>query len=73
MTLLYKVLDISYLLQNSNTEQNFMFINLIFGELAVSLCGIPLDFAGSVTQGIANGQWVCPVQGFIHTFLGRYK
>ena len=50
-----------------------MFINLIFSELAVSLCGIPLDFAGSVTQGITNGQWLCPVQGFIHTFFGRYK
>ena len=60
------------LFQVRKTEQNFMLINLIGSEILIAFA-LPLDFLGSITQGkLYDGYpFLCPVGGFVHTFLGN--
>ena len=60
------------LFQVRKTEQNFMLINLIGSEILIAFA-LPLDFLGSITQGkLYEGYpFLCPVGGFVHTFLGN--
>ena len=62
----------SCLFQKRNTEQNFMLINLIVSELAISLVAIPIDLVGSISHGTLANDMSCSLQGFIHTFFGKY-
>ena len=65
---LYKFL---WSFQIHKTEQNFMLMNLIISELAISVFGIPLDFLGSITHGTVLNSLLCPLGGFTHTFFGK--
>ena len=49
-----------------------MLINLIGSEILIAFA-LPLDFLGSITQGkLYDGYpFLCPVGGFVHTFLGN--
>ena len=59
--------------QVRKTEHNFLLINLIASELAISLT-LSLDFWGSVTRGenLKNYPILCPISGFAHTFFGNF-
>ena len=52
------------------TDFNYLLLNLILTELAVSCLGIPVDAVASYQQGWKMGEAICQVVGFCLTFLG---
>ena len=50
-----------------------MLMNLILGELLVSLYGIPVDFLASWQGGWKMGSALCQATGFILTSLGMMR
>ena len=66
-----KVIVTNYCFQVRNTQQNFMFINMIFSELIIAVCGVPLDFIASIVPGSAKTKGFCSSQGFLHLFFGK--
>ena len=60
-----------YPFQIHNTRQNFLLINLIFSELALSFVAIPIELYFNIVRGSGLGGFFCPTTGFIHTFFGK--
>ena len=54
------------------TDFNWLLMNLVVGELLVSMIGIPIDLVAAGQLGWKMGRGFCIFTGFILTFLGKH-
>jgi len=59
-----------YRVKALRTDFNLLLMNLLFGELVMSVFGIPVDFLASARYGWDMGAGMCRATGFILTLFG---